>query len=88
MRLVQYYSQGRIVGYLDPRACAVGLPPAIRAARPDVLLLWTDPASRDGWVRYAATIPADRELGYRIVAGDQLPAGRPCPRLVRVPPAR
>jgi hypothetical protein len=75
-RLVQYYARGRSVGYLDAGACAgVGLPPAIRAARPDLILLWTDPASHELWLRYAATIPADRELGYRMVARDGLPAG-------------
>ncbi len=89
-RLVQYYSRGRIVGYLDAHACeGAGLPPAIRAARPDILLVWTDPASRGCWARYAATIPAEAGLGYRIVAGDQLPAGHDQVLvLVRVPPAR
>jgi hypothetical protein len=87
-RLVQYYSQGRIVGYFDPRDCGGGrLPQAVRDCRPDVLVLWTD-SNGDSWTRYAETVAAESGLGYRLVARDQLPAGHDGVLvLVRVPPA-
>jgi hypothetical protein len=75
-RLVRYYSQGRTAGYLDPRECGgKELPPVIRVNRPDILLLWTDPGNRGSWNRFADTVAARPELGYRRVARDQLPPG-------------
>ena len=81
-RLVQYYSQGRIVGYLDPRACEgaglaagdprrpAGYPPALdRSGKPRLLgaLRGNHPRRQGAWA--IGSSPAD-----------QLPAGaRPDP---------
>ncbi|MEN6449653.1 MAG: glycosyltransferase family 39 protein [Thermoguttaceae bacterium] len=73
-RLVQYHSHGCIVGYLEPRACErTGLPPSVRAMRPDILLVWTDPDSRDRWMRFARSVAAERDLGYEIIHDRRLP---------------
>jgi hypothetical protein len=75
-RLVLYYSQGNLAGYLDPCLCGgKELPPAIGVNRPDILLLWTNPGNRDSWNRFADTVAAKPELGYRLVARDKLPPG-------------
>lgn len=71
-RLVQHYSRGNVVGYVDPRSCERSdVPAVVRAVHPDIVLLWSDPPSRVLWMRCRATILADRELGY---AAKQLPA--------------
>lgn len=73
-RLVQYHSGGRMVGYVDPRSCnRHDLPQELRNSRPDMLLFWCDPMSRDLWRRYARSITMDRDLGYRIVPEQGLP---------------